>query len=271
MTDSELRQALRSLGIDESAQGVIGVLPLVQVAWSDGVVHPKERDLILAFASQQGFANPEGIRALDTWLTHAPSAAYMEKGTAVLLELAARSGRTFSDMLQLCEAVAAAAGGLFRRVEPAERESLDLIAKALSVRPDAAWQALMARQAGQLSDVESEWLDEERTGVGMRVDHAVPPVEGEPGLAWVDGMTERVVAVNTRVRIGRGRDNEIQLAQDGLASRQHAELFRDGDGVYVKDLGSLNGTLVEGERVVERRLFGGEAIVVGDTTLRWRA
>jgi tellurite resistance protein len=271
MTDSELRQALRSLGIDESAQGVIGVLPLVQVAWSDGVVHPRERDLILAFARQEGFATAEGIRVLDTWLTHAPTPAYMEKGTVVLLELAARSGRTFSDMLQLCEAVAAAAGGLFRRVEPAERETLDLIARALSVRPDAAWQALVARQAARFSDVESEWLEEERTGVGMRVDHPVPAAAGEPGLAWVEGTTERVVPLNGRVRIGRGRDNEVQLAHDGLSSRQHAEVFREGDGVYVKDLGSLNGTLVEGERVVERRLFGGEAIVVGATTLRWRA
>ena len=59
---------------------------------------------------------------------------------------------------------------------------------------------------------------------------------------------------------------DICLA-DANTSRQHAAFVRDGAGWAVEDLGSTNGTLVNGERVERLRLRDGDVIVVGVTEL----
>ena len=93
---------------------------------------------------------------------------------------------------------------------------------------------------------------------------------GPAGLAWHNGEVEELVELVTRIDVGRGRDNNLQLAHDGQLSRHHATLERREAGVYILDRESLNGVWVNGERVAERRLFGGEAIVLGETAFRWR-
>lgn len=66
--------------------------------------------------------------------------------------------------------------------------------------------------------------------------------------------------------IGRDTDNDVVLDDPGT-SRSHAQIeFRDGTYV-VTDLGSVNGTLVNGERVVERALVNGDRITVGQDEL----
>ena len=50
-------------------------------------------------------------------------------------------------------------------------------------------------------------------------------------------------------------------------SRRHAELRRKGDGVFVTDLGSTNGTRVNGAPVREQLLASGDEISVGSTRL----
>lgn len=70
------------------------------------------------------------------------------------------------------------------------------------------------------------------------------------------------------VTVGRGPENTIDLV-DLRVSRKHIELRRGEDGVSVKDLGSTNGTRVNGERLSgERRLAPGDVIDLGDTELR---
>jgi len=69
------------------------------------------------------------------------------------------------------------------------------------------------------------------------------------------------------VRIGRGSGSDIIL-QDSQASRQHAEISQQGDQLFVRDLGSTNGTLVNGERITGPRLLQpGDSIQIGDTML----
>jgi DNA-binding NtrC family response regulator len=71
------------------------------------------------------------------------------------------------------------------------------------------------------------------------------------------------------LRIGRHADNEISLRDDAAASRNHARLERRGDTVYVADLGSTNGTWVEGERISgERVLEPHDVLRVGNTLFR---
>jgi hypothetical protein len=63
---------------------------------------------------------------------------------------------------------------------------------------------------------------------------------------------------------GRHPDSDIFL-DDVTVSRQHAEFRRTptGDGFAIIDLGSLNGTYVNGERVDEARLRGGDTVQIG--------
>jgi FHA domain len=69
--------------------------------------------------------------------------------------------------------------------------------------------------------------------------------------------------------IGRGAQNEIVLAGDEFASAQHARVEARRDSVWVHDLGSTNGTYVNGERIVGAyRLAPGDVLRVGGTDLR---
>jgi serine phosphatase RsbU (regulator of sigma subunit)/pSer/pThr/pTyr-binding forkhead associated (FHA) protein len=67
--------------------------------------------------------------------------------------------------------------------------------------------------------------------------------------------------------IGRSSACEIQIA-DASVSRRHAEIVRRGDRFFIRDLGSRNGTLVNGRQVHELCEFGpGDRIEVGDIEL----
>lgn len=70
--------------------------------------------------------------------------------------------------------------------------------------------------------------------------------------------------------IGRGADNDVVLAGDDFASGHHARIESQRDGVWVLDLGSTNGTFVNGARLDGRRLLHeGDLVQIGDTELRF--
>jgi hypothetical protein len=82
------------------------------------------------------------------------------------------------------------------------------------------------------------------------------------------GRTYETAAVPAT--IGRAGDNEISLAGDDFASGHHARVESGRDGVWVTDLGSTNGTFVNGERIDgRRRLREGDLLQIGDTELRF--
>jgi pSer/pThr/pTyr-binding forkhead associated (FHA) protein len=69
--------------------------------------------------------------------------------------------------------------------------------------------------------------------------------------------------------IGRADDNRIALPGDEYASGHHARIESGRDGIWVIDLGSTNGTFVNGERINgRRRLHEGDLVQIGDTELR---
>src|SRR5581483_4522482 len=75
-----------------------------------------------------------------------------------------------------------------------------------------------------------------------------------------------LAAINT---IGRHPDNSIQIL-DRIISKEHAQILRAGDGRFLlKDLGSLNGTYVGGNRVGEHMLKHGDELVLGSTHLQF--
>jgi hypothetical protein len=70
--------------------------------------------------------------------------------------------------------------------------------------------------------------------------------------------------------IGRAEDNTLALPGDEFASGHHARIESQRDGVWILDLGSTNGTFVNGARLDGRRkLREGDVVQIGDTELRF--
>lgn len=71
----------------------------------------------------------------------------------------------------------------------------------------------------------------------------------------------------TEAKIGRGQGCEIRLPDDGV-SRAHARLYVEGDRTLLEDLGSRNGTFLNGKRVTSTVALGdGDKIQIGRTTI----
>jgi hypothetical protein len=130
----------------------------------------------------------------------------------------------------------------------------------------------------------AEWDDEEITNVsaaprvvpGVTVDSSA--IHPGPGTLTAylmqvlhDGedLAHLIAPETVLVRIGRGRDNEIQVASDGEISRSHCAILRQGDEFFVEDLRSTNGTLVNGEAVALARLRGNDELKLGESVFRF--
>ncbi|MBI3971283.1 MAG: DUF3662 domain-containing protein [Chloroflexi bacterium] len=66
----------------------------------------------------------------------------------------------------------------------------------------------------------------------------------------------------TRLTIGRGLDNDVVL-EDASVSRHHAEIWREGGRLEVRDLGSTNGTWVNAGRVTAASVHAGDQVAFG--------
>jgi len=88
---------------------------------------------------------------------------------------------------------------------------------------------------------------------------------------WRAEAAELLPLESGQLSIGRDEDNDVSIPDDGRASRQHALIEKLPAGWSVRDLGSTNGTFVNGERIVrDRALRSGDEIKVGDTRLVFR-
>lgn len=70
-----------------------------------------------------------------------------------------------------------------------------------------------------------------------------------------------------KLTIGRVEDNTFQLAEASISSH-HCEIFLRGNDVVVKDLGSTNGTFINGEKITEGVLKGGQVLRLGQVDLK---
>ena len=75
-------------------------------------------------------------------------------------------------------------------------------------------------------------------------------------------------ASDKAVRLGRSPDNDVIL-RDPATSGHHARLERRGDAFWVVDLGSTNGTFVNGEAIQERQLTNGDRLTVGQNSVQF--
>jgi hypothetical protein len=105
------------------------------------------------------------------------------------------------------------------------------------------------------------------------VDEGAPPVNvsGRPRLIVTTSpgaSANQVVLSRDSLVLGRGSDADLRFSDPGV-SRRHAEVRREGDDVIVVDLGSTNGTRVNGRPVERHRLTPGDQISVGASTMTY--
>jgi hypothetical protein len=112
---------------------------------------------------------------------------------------------------------------------------------------------------------------------GTRVFPVAEPSEGEGAEARQPPASTRAVLVGAGRRVeidaspvvlGRGKDCNVVL-DDPSVSRRHAEVRLEPEGHWVVDLGSTNGTEVNGRRVDRAKLDVGDVITIGQTELRF--
>lgn len=94
--------------------------------------------------------------------------------------------------------------------------------------------------------------------------HVQPEVEREVVTLALEG---RVLPISSRtVVLGRSRECDIRVS-DANASRRHAELRQEGTAYWIVDLGSTNGTELNGARVDRAKLSDGDRITLGGTDI----
>jgi FHA domain len=83
----------------------------------------------------------------------------------------------------------------------------------------------------------------------------------EPGASW---------DVGTGAMMGRSDGAEIRV-EDPFASSAHARIFSRGDSMYVEDMGSTNGTYLNGRQIkAAERLKMADVIRIGDSEYRYQ-
>ena len=102
----------------------------------------------------------------------------------------------------------------------------------------------------------------------LRAEHGLPPrrllVVASPELQ--EGQTIEVAAPTT---VGRDAHSGIRLDRDEFASATHARIEPRPDGAWVDDLGSTNGTFVNGAKLKRAQLAKvGDVIRIGATELQ---
>jgi len=81
-----------------------------------------------------------------------------------------------------------------------------------------------------------------------------------------------IILLDNDVVFGRAADSDVPLTSDATVSGRHARVFRRDGSPYLEDLGSTNGTYVNGQPLAaERLLRPGDVVAVGSTELVYEA
>ena len=118
---------------------------------------------------------------------------------------------------------------------------------------DAVWDLRPLPRPGASSPLRSRWW------------RPAPPVR-----SLVAGELEWPLAERGRWVLGRGSDCDLVLRADDAVSRRHAEIAVRAGVCLVRDLGSCNGTLLNGRVIRRAQLLRGDVLRVGETDVRVR-
>jgi hypothetical protein len=102
---------------------------------------------------------------------------------------------------------------------------------------------------------------------GLIPDHVRSNVETTDAAAWVVDGFGAAHAISPRTSIGRNQEGELVILASSV-SREHAELRRTDAGWHLRDLGSRNGTFVDGTRAQGRVNLGERTLLkIGDVPM----
>ncbi len=128
--------------------------------------------------------------------------------------------------------------------------------------------------------IQRKSLTEETTAIKTKTDLIATAKQrkretpaGTPCLLVLSGPLKhkKVLLLASETLLGRDRRCHLRLP-DPTISATHAAIVRTADGVLVRDLGSANGTLVNGHKVqADRPLADGDRLFLGNTEIEFRA
>jgi serine/threonine-protein kinase len=141
-----------------------------------------------------------------------------------------------------------------------------------AVRPDlpAAIDGVIAKALAKEPEERQESCGElvEAARAALLSDSAPPASDGLRLRVTAGNATGSEIQVKDELLIGREASQEGRLGQDAEISRQHARIARSGAAFSIEDLGSTNGTFVNGRRITGPEILSpGDRIQVGATTL----
>ncbi|KJL40325.1 MULTISPECIES: FhaA domain-containing protein [Microbacterium] len=111
--------------------------------------------------------------------------------------------------------------------------------------------------------------DEELSTGTLRVESSTAQGGRVSWRGVVDVEGRRIPLTKSRTVIGRGSDADITVADSGT-SRKHVEILWDGERAMVRDLGSTNGTMLDGRKVTEAALPPDSTVRIGRTDIVFR-
>jgi hypothetical protein len=158
---------------------------------------------------------------------------------------------------------------------------------AETVAPDVAATMMMPEAAGEARESTTlmpAWQPPPAApdvAETMAIDHSTQPAFGTaPGTSPGAGRQAELTiesgpdaghahrAGDNALRLGRSPDNDVIL-RDPATSGHHARLERRGDQFWLVDLGSTNGTLVNGEPIQEKELNHGDRVTIGQNAVHF--
>lgn len=136
-----MRERMEKLGFDGPCASAFDLLPLIHVAWADGVIQNKERNMILDVLETRGFRpGDEVFTHIESLLEAQPSEAYMRESLDLLRDLLGDRPAAGETVVSLCVRVAESAGGFLgfgQKVCGEELEMLERVAATLGERAQA--------------------------------------------------------------------------------------------------------------------------------------
>jgi hypothetical protein len=139
LADSGLLDELHELGFTPDTVALLPLVPVLQMAWAEGGITAKERELVVRLARSRGITEGSAAdRELNEWMLRRPDAAVFARAGRLISAMFAAGASdavalSADDLVKHCEAIAGASGGVFGlgRISTEERELLSAIAADL--------------------------------------------------------------------------------------------------------------------------------------------
>lgn len=155
------------------------------------------------------------------------------------------------------------------RVSESDAERLAKLGQTLEKELRDVVVTYAAKQGYQMvGDADVRIIEDSKLSGGVL---EIDPESVEGSVKWQAALVVRGVTHTLKQGvnvIGRGSDTDVRLSDNG-ASRKHLEIHWDGATAIAKDLGSTNGSKVNGQRFREATLAPNTIITIGQTSLQF--